>query len=295
MIAVVVGAQGNLGRPLVDLLKSRDIEVISIVRSCSSISPSESLSWNAFVNDPHSVPERCDKLIFSFGNLTTSVEESLNVIEWSIRRAAKAGCNQVIFLSSLKVLKQSDNNHLISDTSIVEPTDNYGRMKYVSELKVAQMCERYDISYCVLRLPLVLGVDALNPNLLALARVCGKLPPVGRWGYSLFRRSVLAVEDFCSLIYACMLNPDRYKGSWVISNGDSPVNLQLVSMWAKGKRLVALADSDHTRPIPNGWPHFIFLVYPASQPLEASTELSIFDCGWRPVHRTHDIIRELPI
>lgn len=293
MVTVLVGADGNLGRCLCIRLKSLKVTVVPVVREYNPASSIEARSWKTFINDPNSLPMKSDKLILSFGNLDTSLEDSLNIIERSITRMASFGCEQVVYLSSLKVLENSNHNEVISDASNVESNVGYGRVKYLSELKVAELCEQHGMSYSILRLPLILGGATLNPNLSSLISVCRRLPPIGDWGSLLFRRSILAIEDFCSLVEQCVADPVSYQGSWVISNGDIPLDLQLLSTVARGRQLAvdtkcgsAFRNSDY-------WARLIFRAYPPSKPLETSTELKIFDRSWSPERSTYDILSGL--
>lgn len=296
MTVLIVGASGVIGRRLVENLCSSGVAVIPVVRKIESYSPPDSLEWSNIENGTKPFSTPIDTLILSFGNISTLVAESLQVIDRAIRFSVVLGCRHVIFLSSTRVYGSSSRSKF-SDTTLADPDDAYGKMKYMSELRVIELCREGGIPCSILRLPVVLTEDFNNLNLRRLIMVARRLPVIGVWGRFMFRRSVLAVEDVCSLVRQCVIGVSNFEGVWLVGNGDTSLDFRVISLWAHAQDL----EAELSTRAPLDWSESGLLVryslfaLRSCRPQEVETNLLIFNQGWAPTFNTRQILSRAEI
>ena len=104
---------------------------------------------------------------------------------------------QFIFISSVSVYGVEEGK-AISENYATNPTTPYGKSKLEAEKEVVAWCERYDINYLILRLPLLVGANPPG-NLGQIKRAIQK----GRYPRILpnsAKKSMVLVKDVAKLL-----------------------------------------------------------------------------------------------
>jgi UDP-glucose 4-epimerase len=168
----------------------------------------------------------------------TNLEGTLNLA----RCAAKQGVKKIIFLSSINVYQQND---VITANTQIKPTNLQAKIKYETEVKLAEVSKKYGIDIIIIRSPLVYGpgVKANFAVMLKLAST-GIPLPFGCINHNV--RSMVYVENLISLIIECVTNTSASNQTFLISDDDDLSTKAFMQGLSK-----ALGKKCFMLPIPN--------------------------------------------
>jgi nucleoside-diphosphate-sugar epimerase len=120
------------------------------------------------------------------------------------RRAADAGVGRFVFLSSIKVNgERTLPGQAFRMDDPVRPQDAYATSKLEAELGLREIARSHGMSVIVIRPPLVYG-PGVKANFLQMMRWLYRGIPLPLAAVTTNRRSLIAVENLCDLIAACM-------------------------------------------------------------------------------------------
>lgn len=171
----------------------------------------------------------------------TNLEGTLNLA----RCAAKQGVKKFIFLSSTNVYQQDS---AITNNTQINPTNLQAKIKYETEVKLADISKNYGIDIVILRSPLVYGPDVKANFAMMLKLASTGIPlPFGCINHNL--RSMIYVENLISLIIECVTNPNASNQTFLISDDDDLSTKAFMQSLS-----IALGQKGFMLPVPN----FIF-------------------------------------
>ena len=233
-IILVTGASGFIGRELIKKLLTEGHKVIGLVRKNINIFNSESYE-NLLVNDISQVVsishiKKID-IVIHLAAKTHSQNNNYkdyyktNVLgtESIINLAVKKNVKFILMLSSIKVNGEGFSNNKIEYTekSQVLPKSAYGISKLESENILIKNAIKNNISYVILRPPLIYGKGAKG-NLLKLIKHIEKgLPLPFISGEN--KRSFLSLNNLIDAIIRILYNTNTHNSVYLICD-DIAVN-----------------------------------------------------------------------
>ncbi len=120
-----------------------------------------------------------------------------------LANAAKAaGVKRFVFLSSVKVMGESDRGRPFVEDDTPAPDDAYGLSKWAGEKALLDVCGGGAMRPVILRPPLVYGPGAKG-NMLRLLRLVRLAPPLPLAGVD-NRRSLISVANLVDAIVCCL-------------------------------------------------------------------------------------------
>jgi nucleoside-diphosphate-sugar epimerase len=232
---VITGANGFVGRHLVQDLASKGFDLAAGVRQGSSV-PTE---WQALAGvSPVRLEGKApfDKLLDGAntvihlaglaaapraGDAEAALHEANVVLTAELVEAAnRAGVKRFIHLSSIRAVVGTTSAAVIDDRVLPAPVDAYGRSKLQSERLVADFAGP-DRLAVTLRPPLVIGPGAKGNwrRLQQIAASNAWLPFAGITN----RRSYLSVDTLCEAInHLCARNwPTEFSGAYALANPEA--------------------------------------------------------------------------
>lgn len=141
-------------------------------------------------------------------------------------RAAAAGVQRLVFLSSIKVNGESTASQPFRADDAPAPQDAYGRSKLGAEQALWQVCGGLRLEGVVVRLPLVHGPGA-KANVARLVRLVQRGLPLP-FGSIDNRRSLLALGNLCDFVGVALEHPRAPGHVWLLSDGDDLSTPQMV-------------------------------------------------------------------
>jgi len=214
MKVLVTGADGFVGRELIQVLRQRGHDVVAVTRKAKpgfvAIGDlSGSTDWtdllpgcDVVVHLAARVHQMGDRLNPPWAECRRiNTEATLHLA----RQAEQAGVGRFIFMSSVKVLgEECDRPYVESDTPA--PSDAYGATKWEAEQGLAALAQHGAMEVVRIRPPLVYG-PGVKGNFASLVRlVCKGLPlPLGAIPN---RRSMIGLDNLVDFVAFCV---DRTK------------------------------------------------------------------------------------
>lgn len=147
------------------------------------------------------------------------------------RQAAAAGVHRFIFMSTIKVNGEETFARPFGSADPPAPADPYSISKLEAEEVLGQIARKTGMEMVILRPPLVYGqgVGGNFARLVGLVRQGWYLP----LGSVRNRRSLIGVENLCSLITLCLTHPAAANRMLLISDGRDLSTPELIREIAK--------------------------------------------------------------
>lgn len=232
MRVLVTGANGFVGRALVQDLRSRGYDVVAATRrpADQTIGIGEidgATDWSLAL-------QGCDAVVHTAARVhqmkeqaaegenlyrQTNVEGTLNLA----RQAAASGVRRFVFLSSIKAMGEA--GHFAADAQCL-PEDAYGRSKRDAEQALLMLSDDAGLEVVILRLPLVYG-PGVKGNFASLMNIVKKgLPlPLGAVRNA---RSMLYLGNLTDLIALCLTQQGAANRVWLPSDGAAVSTPELI-------------------------------------------------------------------
>ncbi|WPP47397.1 NAD-dependent epimerase/dehydratase family protein [Pseudomonas sp. AN-1] len=230
MKVLLTGANGFLGRQVLESCQLRNLEVLACARNVDTAKPGWAKSpdlgptadWGNLLSGidvvihtagiAHRLGKDGPDLRQHFQNV--NVEGTLNLAQQALR----AGAKRFIFISSIGVNgAQTTESSCFSEHSIPTPHADYAISKHQAELRLKALLSDSAMELVIIRPPLVYGAHAPGNFQRLLKLVSARLPlPLGRIKN---RRSMVALENLADFIAHCVAHPAAANELFLISDG----------------------------------------------------------------------------
>lgn len=160
MDILLTGANGFLGKTIIDKLSNKDNLLFSLSRTCGDYKVSLEKEIPKFkqrfdliihaAGKAHSVPKTEEEKIQFYKVNVTGTLNLLQALENTVIP------KQFVFVSSVSVYDMESGNN-IDENFPLDAKDPYGASKIEAEKMVIEWCKRYNVICTILRLPLLVG------------------------------------------------------------------------------------------------------------------------------------------
>lgn len=145
--------------------------------------------------------------------------------------AAAAGVGRFVFVSTVKVMGESNRDGPFRETDAPAPEDAYALSKWAGERALLDVCRQGRLAPVILRPPLVYGPGAKG-NMLALLRLCRVAPPLPLAGID-NRRSLIAAANLADALLACVRHPKAAGQTYFVRDDEDVSTPELVRRLAR--------------------------------------------------------------
>lgn len=190
MKVLVTGANGFVGRGVVQEFRKNNVSVVSLLRGAGGENGGENATFIGDFRNPddwrvvlkgidvvvhliartHNTSEKDKDTYPLYQETNVAITEALcdAILESSVRK--------LIFLSSIKVNGECTFEQPHSENSPENPEDNYGRTKQEAELLIKRKFDQTNADYIIIRPPLIYGTP-IKGNLEILLKLIRKNVP----------------------------------------------------------------------------------------------------------------------
>lgn len=211
--------------------------------------------------------------------------------------AVEAGVKRLIFLSTIKVNGESQNqknNHKIfKNTDTPNPQDKYSLSKFRAENLLREIALKTKLEIIIVRLPLVYGYN-VQGNLKRLMQLVDLKIPLP---FSLIKnkRSLVSIDNLIDLLIRCIDHPKASGQTFLISDGEDLSTKDLLRYIAieKGYKI-------HFFPFPLSLLKFFCFIIGKSKEISRFTSSLQVDIentkellDWKPILSVKDGIRRM--
>ena len=233
---IVSGASGFIGKSLIRKLNEDGHRVFGLVREPINCFKSECYT-NILIKD---ISNNIDfdknfkiDIIYHLAAKTHSISNSyqeyydVNVIglQSILNLSNKLSIKKIIMLSSIKVNGEgfASNDNFYSDNSLEKPMDNYGISKLEAENLLKNHCRNNNISFVILRPPLVYG-KGVKGNLKKLISYIDRnipLPVINTEN----KRSLISLRNLVSALIIVKDNDNAKNKTYLVAD-DIPISVE---------------------------------------------------------------------
>lgn len=231
---LVTGANGFLGRAVVEHLKARGRKVRAAVRRDAGGWPagveavpvgdlSDATDWSAALRGvnavvhcaarAHVLKDTAADPLAQFRAVNTDATLAL------ARQAAAAGVRRFVFISSIGVNGAETRGRPYRHDDPPHPHSPYAVSKHEAELGLRALAAETGLEVVVIRPPLIVGPDPKG-NLATLERVIGKGLPLPFGLVTRNRRDLVSRDALCDLIGVVIDHPAAAGETFLVSDGE---------------------------------------------------------------------------
>jgi nucleoside-diphosphate-sugar epimerase len=227
----VIGAAGFIGTALVARLAARGTPVIAVARSPSTapLAPgvawhplgdltNASIDWAALLKGARAAIHLASRAHAPPGQAGW-IERDAGLAARVARGAAASGAEQLVLMSSIKVLGEPTDEIPFRAGQSAAPDDAYGFAKWSIE-EAVRAASAGGPALTVLRPPLVYG-PGVKGNFLALLRLMDRALPLP-FGSIANQRSLVFVENLVDLIEVALAHPAARHGTFLLRDAEEP-------------------------------------------------------------------------
>ena len=237
MRVMLTGANGFLGRNILDVLQHRGLEVRACARNADISKPDWAISpdlappadWGVLLNGVHIVVHAAarahlkkDEVDDPLGEYRrVNVEGTINIA----RQAAAGGVKRFVFISSIGV-----NGNITSRPFEAEhqpsPAEPYAQSKWEAEQGLMQLAAETGLEVVIIRPPLIYGPGAPG-NFGSLVRWIGRGVPLPL-GAIQNKRSFIGIGNLVDLIIRCIDHPAAANQVFLACDGEDLSTTELL-------------------------------------------------------------------
>jgi nucleoside-diphosphate-sugar epimerase len=299
----VTGANGFVGRALVERLRAEGVPVRAVVRRASGpgqvgvgdIGPDT--DWSQALSGVECVLHCAAHVhqVKASGSQADDLHHRINTLGTAhlAREAARLGVRRLVFVSSVKVMGDASPPGIpwrVTDPP--QPSDAYGRSKWAAEQAIWEAAAGSGLQGVVVRPPLVYG-PGVKANFLSLVRLVRRGWPLP-FGAIHNRRSLVALGNLTSLLARCAQAPQAAGQTFFVSDGQD---------LSTGELARAIGDAMNRRvlllPVPPAWLKVAGRLTGTSSAvsrllgdLQVDIGHTIAGLDWRPVLTVEQALRE---
>ena len=246
MKVLITGATGFVGAALVEhLAKKVGISVIAMVRRHQDTPKKGNVEYrlaeidllgniDIFLDDidvvihaagrAHIMNEKSSDPLEEFRRVNTKGTISL------ARSSAQSGVKQMIFLSTIKVNGDANNDaESFSANDTPNPNDPYGLSKYEAELGLKKIASKSQLRYTIIRPTIIYGAG-VKGNLSSLIKLINLKIPMPFKGLNENKRSMVGLDNLVDLIDVCIKHPNALNRIFLVSDNDDVSTARLVKL-----------------------------------------------------------------
>ena len=237
MTTLVTGADGFVGRGLVDLLVRQGVRVRaavwepvaaiasadgSTVPACVVGSIGDSTDWSAALTGIDTIVHLAARVHVmreqAVDPLAAFREVNVRGTERLAAEAARAGARRLVFVSSVKVNGEATTGQPFREEDAAEPSDAYAMSKWEAEQSLRRISQATGMDVVIVRPPLVYG-PGVKANFLGLLRWVERGVPLPLAGIQ-NRRSLVGLHNLASLLARCLTHPCAAGELFLASDGE---------------------------------------------------------------------------
>lgn len=208
---LITGSSGFIGQSLINLFAVNGVDVVGTTRSSSNsgdrkmfidLSSDEPLLLSGFDTVVHlaAIAHKKHKLDSDFNEINFKATERL------VTSCADAGVRQFIYLSSIGV-NGTHNQVAFTEADTPAPKGEYAISKLNAEIAIQRICKGSNMSFVVIRPPLVYGPGAPG-NISSLVKTMRMFIPMPfEWVKN--RRHFCHLDNLTSFIFECTTAKDN--------------------------------------------------------------------------------------
>jgi nucleoside-diphosphate-sugar epimerase len=243
---LLTGANGFVGQHLGVYLLKQGYDVVAAVRQPNTsinFTPARLVAvgdidattdWSTALNEVevvihlaarvHVMQEQAEDPLATFRQVNT-----LGTLRLA-QQAAEHGVKRFVYLSSIKVNGESTSATPFSEQNVTTPEDPYARSKWEAEQQLLDLAAQTGLEVSIIRPPLVYGagVGGNFQRLLSLVARGWPLPLANIHN----RRSLVGVQNLCSLLEVCVHHPAAANEVFMVSDGEDISTPELIRMLA---------------------------------------------------------------
>ncbi len=240
MHIAITGANGFIGQQLCPFLINKGYQLTTLTRApfADHRWQNIALGTNGLANCKPEHIKNCDVVIHLAAQahnpeattadyFRTNVEQTQQLLEATIGSTVK----HLIFISSVKAVGEETFYTRFNANTIPKPEDSYGKSKLAAEQLVRKHCDTHQISYTILRLPLVLDAGAKG-NLGAIHHLLKRGIPLPLL-ITHNRRDVVSLNNINTALIATLENQAPKGRVLYLSNGKPLSTADIVTQMAQ--------------------------------------------------------------
>ncbi|MFA6121772.1 MAG: SDR family oxidoreductase [Sideroxydans sp.] len=217
----VTGASGFVGSALSSELRSRGMDVRSILRTQQEIDGST--DWRDALQGVSVVIHLAARVHVMHESAVDPLAEfrKVNVkgTEHLARSAAAAGVKRLVYVSSIKVNgEETANGRRYSEEDTPSPQDPYGISKWEAEQALRRVAAETGLEVVIIRPPLVYGVGVKGNFAQMLSAVSRRIPLP--FAAVINQRSLIYVGNLVDALIVCATHPAAIGNVYLVSDGE---------------------------------------------------------------------------
>lgn len=247
---LVTGATGFVGMPLCRAMLATGWHVRGTHRSARNAtllpdgvelihipSINRDTDWSEALNGADAVVHLAARVHVMNDDAADPLNEfrQVNVLgtECLARRAAAAGVQRFIYLSSVKVNGEG-RSIPYTEQDVPVPEDSYGISKLEAERVLHNIAAETGLEIVILRAPLIYG-PGVKANFLRMVKIINRGFPLPLANIR-NRRSFIYMDNMVSAILACMSHPRAAGQTYLVSDGEDVSTPELIARLATSLR-----------------------------------------------------------
>lgn len=235
MSIVVTGAPGFIASGLINLLSAGSDQIISLSRQDFDLPDSELLERCKGATTLIHIAGRANRIREPQGVEPLYQNENVLLTRRVLHLAHHCGIEHFIFLSSIGVNGNSTTNTPFTEQDEPNPQTPYAKSKLDAENNIVTYCSEHNMSWTIIRSPMVYGPDARgNIGFVQKLLYTGLPLPFGMLNNT---RSFISLDNLCDLMAHCVHSKNARNQLYLATDGIDRSTKELIHILAKQKNI----------------------------------------------------------